>query len=389
MKIELSVTIPIDIDDPNLDTISTIFKKVMKEFLTKFFNGILLAFAEAMIARRNEELRCPRCGNYKHIRWKTRHGETTKIITIFQRISINQLQVYCVQCNHRFYITRRLLGLAPRKIITKETREKLGLIGALASFRVSQKISRLLGWEFDKMLIWRSVQETAREIEFTVDPGEEAHGEADGTGIPIQGIKKRGKELKIFVQHKKSGGIRIAGMTIGDYDKDWSDLFKPLIPQLRKFASFLLVTDGDTGVLNVLKGKVNIRLQRCLWHIPYQFRYFLWKDGVKRKTSEWYYALSQLFDICSLRELVDDKYLIQKIVEVKKKRLQELIVYCRRTGYKNSAAYLRNSKRHMFTAIEDRMNGTTTSLVERAMRTVNSIFNYRLCRYVWKGYTIF
>jgi hypothetical protein len=60
----------------------------------------------------------------------------------------------------------------------------------------------MFGWTIDQMTIWRAVQETAKKITFNLDPHELAHGEADGTGIPIQGIKKQGKELKVFVQRK-------------------------------------------------------------------------------------------------------------------------------------------------------------------------------------------
>ncbi|MBI4746210.1 MAG: hypothetical protein HY786_06670 [Deltaproteobacteria bacterium] len=56
----------------------------------------------------------------------------------------------------------------------------------------------MFGWTVDKMTIWKSVQKTAREIEFKLDPDEQPRGEADGSGIPINGIKKRGKELVAF-----------------------------------------------------------------------------------------------------------------------------------------------------------------------------------------------
>ena len=50
------------------------------------------------------------------------------------------------------------------------------------------------------MTIGRSVQKTASEIDFQLDERELSVGEADGTGVGIKGIAKRGKELKVFVQ---------------------------------------------------------------------------------------------------------------------------------------------------------------------------------------------
>jgi len=376
MKIELHVSKIIELSNPKLETIVGIFQEITQELLPRLIDGIVLNFADEMIQNKDKTVRCERCGSSGTLRWKTRHGEMTKVITIFQPVLISQLQVECVNCNHRYYITRRLLGIAPRKNITDETKRKLGLIGALASFRVSEKITSLFGWGLDKMMIWRCVQQTAEEIEFDLDPEEEASGEADGTGIPIQGIKKRGKELKVFVQNKKNGGIRIAGLSIGDYDKDWSALFRPLIPALKRFVQpFLLVTDGDTGAFKALQGKVKVLFQRCLWHIPYQMSYYLWKDGVKRKSDAWYDCMSQLFDMCSLREHIDDEVVIQKLVALKKRRLNKLIGYCRSSGLISCASYLSNARHDLFTSLENKLKGYTTSHVERVMRTVNLRIN--------------
>jgi hypothetical protein len=103
------------------------------------------------------------------------------------------------------------------------------------------------------MTVWKSVQKVAKEIEFKLEPGELPRGEADGTGISINGIKKRGKELKVFVQYKKDGGVRVAGVDIGNYNSDWTRLFKNSIEVLKGFKRFLLVTDGDTLCVNIVE----------------------------------------------------------------------------------------------------------------------------------------
>ncbi len=163
-----------------------------------------------------------------------------------------------------------------------------------SSFRVAKKIVGMFGCVFNRMTIWRSVQRVGGEIRFDLDENELAMGQADGTGIPIRGIKKSSKEMKVFVQLKKSGGIRIAGLAIGNYDGEWEKLFCPVIETLKKFIQFLLVTDRDTNILNALGDEVKVIFQRCLWHIPHQFKWNLWKDGVKRKSKEWVHALAEL-----------------------------------------------------------------------------------------------
>lgn len=113
---------------------------------------------------------------------------------------------------------------------------------------------------------------------------------------------------------------------------------------------FLLITDGDTSILDSVKGK-----QRCLWHIPYQARHVLWQDGVKRRGKEWLHVISELIEICAIRPLVDCQKTIEKMIESRRKRLEEAIQYCLLKGYTQYVSYLENAKPDMFTAIEKRL----------------------------------
>ena len=197
-------------------------------------------------------------------------------------------------------------------------------------------------------------------------------GEADGTGIGITGIAKRGKELKVLVQYKKGGGIRVAGLDIGNYNGSWANLFRKNLEIIRKFKStFLLVTDGDTAIFDSLKGKVKVLFQRCLWHLPYQAQYVLWKDGVARKSEDWLHVVAELMEICAIRSLVDCPETIQAMLASKRKRLDQVIEFCQQKSYSHTGSYLENARGDMFTALENRLTGKTTSRVERLMRTVN------------------
>ena len=55
------------------------------------------------------------------------------------------------------------------------------------------------------------------------------------------------------MQLKKAGGIYLR---VGNYHGGWERLFKPAIEVMKGFSSFLLVTDGDTSILDGLKGNV-------------------------------------------------------------------------------------------------------------------------------------
>jgi hypothetical protein len=328
------------------------------------------------MALKKKPFACGCCGNAKEFTWKTRHGRKTKIHAFYRWVELPQLQVLCKRCGSKLSITRKLLGIEPKKRIPAEIYRKLGLLGSLTSYRVAEKIGGMFGWAVDKMTIWSAVQKTASEIDFKLDDKELPQGEADGTGIGIKGIAKRGKELKVFIQYKKGGGIRVAGLDIGNYNGAWNRLFQNSIEVFKGFRRrFLLVTDGDTSILDGLKDKVKIIVQRCLWHIPHQAKYVLWQDGVKHKSAEWLHVVSELMEICAIRPFVDCQKTIEKMIESKRKRLEEVIGYCRGKGYTHSVSYLENARPDMFTAVEKRLNGKTTSKVERVMRTVNMRVN--------------
>jgi hypothetical protein len=108
-----------------------------------------------------------------------------------------------------------------------------------------------------------------------------------------------------------------------------------------------------------------------LWHIPHQAKYVLWQDGVKHKSAEWLHVVSELLEICAIRPFVDCQKTIEKMIESKGKRLEEVIGYCRERDYTHSVSYLENARPDMFTAVGKRLNGKTSSKVERVMRTVN------------------
>jgi len=375
ITIEYTCQFVVNMSDSSLANIHKAYSELQPQILTDFTQKILVGFGESTMAQNQKSFQCDQCGNDKSFIWKTRHGKETKILMVFQWVKLKQLQVQCKKCGHKINITRKLLGVEPMKRIPSETHRKLGLIGALAPYRVAEKIVSLFGWPLSKMTIWKSVQKTAKEIEFKVDSNELAEGEADGTGIGIKGIAKRGKELKVFVQYKKSGGVRIAGLDIGNYNGGWKKLFQNSVEVMKGFKKFLLITDGDTSILDGLKGKVKILVQRCLWHIPHQAKFVLWRDGVKHKSSEWLHVMSELLEVCAIRPYVDCQKTIEKMIENKKKRLEVIIKDCTEKGYRHTAAYIENAKPDLFTAIENRLTGKTTSKVERVMRTVNMRVN--------------
>jgi len=374
ITIDFDCQFKVHLKDSRIATILAAFAALLPHLLMDFFQKVLVGFGEYAMALKKKPFAC-KCGNDAYFIWKTRHGKKTKIHGFYSWLELQQLQVQCKRCGSKMYITRKLLGMEPMKRIAPEIYRKLGLLGSLTTFRVAEKIGGMFGWAVDKMTIWSAVQKTASEINFKLDANELPHGEADGTGIGIKGIAKRGKELKVFVQYKQGGGVRVAGLDLGNYNGSWDKLFHNSIEVFKRFRQFLLLTDGDTAILDSLKDKVKIIFQRCLWHIPHQAKYVLWQDAVKRKSAEWLYVISELMEICAIRPFVDCQQTIDMMVESKRKRLEEIIRYCRENGYTRTVSYLENALPDMFTALGKRLSGKTTSKVERVMRTVNMRVN--------------
>ena len=132
------------------------------------------------------------------------------------------------------------------------TKKAFALLGSLSSYRVSEKILSLFGIGLNKMTIWRCVQDVGDDIRME-NSGEIVDNsvfEADGTGIPIRGIKKRGKELKVILQHGINKGIefvKIVGVNLSDYhsSKGWDEIFAPIIPLLEEIKNCMLITDKE------------------------------------------------------------------------------------------------------------------------------------------------
>jgi hypothetical protein len=376
ITIEFDCQFRVNLDRSDFSSIMKAFLILLPQLLEDFFQKVLVGFGEYEMALEKKSFACTCCGNDTDFIWKTRHGKVTKILTWFRWITLKQLQVLCKRCGHKQYITRTLLGMEPRERVPEETRHKLALMGALSSYRVSEKFGKMFGWAIDKMTIWKAVQKVGATMDFALDENEEPRAEADGTGVGIVGIAKRGKELKVLIQYKKGGGIRVAGIDIGSYNGSWEKLFKKSIEVIKKFKRpFLLLTDGDTSIFESLKGKVTILVQRCLWHIPYQAQYVLWQDDVKRKSAEWLHVIAELMEICAIRSLVDCPDTIKAMIESKRARLEKVIDYCREKEFKHCVMYLENARCDMFTALENRLEGKTTSRVERLFRTVNMRVN--------------
>ncbi len=376
MRVGLEVKMNIDISGPGLKEIIMAFTKAINPVFQALVNQAIAHFAGQYV----KDGRMAKMVGSSRVTWKTATGkEKTSIVTPFGRIEVGQLQVKDQDTGGRRYITRLLLGIERGKRIPEITRRYIGLMGALAPLRVVNKFLKMfVGRTVSLMTIVRSIRDTADKISFGIDEKETGEFEADGTGLPILHAGKRGKELEVFAQRKRRGGIRIAGMTVSSYKKGWKGLFEPMKDTLKKMAkklgSVFLVTDGDTSPLKGLDG-IEVIVQRCLFHIPHEIKFTLWEDGVARKSKQWLHVLAKTLEITNVKRIYEDPGVARNVIKGKRNQLTRLIRYCSRRGYTKTVSFLTNAKSDMFTGIERRISGGTSSLIERVMRTINQRIN--------------
>ena len=84
--------------------------------------------------------------------------------------------------------------------------------------------------------------------------------------------------------------------------------------------------------------------------------------------------MGKIYDITSIRQHMEEDE-IDAVLREKRSRLDGLISLCEQRGRMGCASYLINARPDMFTAMEKRLNGRASSLVERVMKTVNMRVN--------------
>jgi len=359
----------------SLKDIIKAFKYILRPLFEQLVTATLLYYAD----RYKENGYLNKMLDFSELIWKSSQGYRLTIIhTIFGKIKVPQLQIQDKETGKKHFITRLLLDIEPRKRIPQCTKEAWALTGALAPYRVAVKIISIFsGFKPTLTNILRSVRSVGKAITFAVDPTESNIFEADGTGVPIVKAGKRGKELKFLAQRKKTGGIHIAGINLDKYKRGWKKLFSSIKECIKTFREVIIITDGDTSILKGLADKVNIVIQRCLWHIPHQVKFTLWEDKIKKKSDIWVHVLSEILDICRIRKIADEKdeHILDKIIKKKLKKFDKLIAYCRKKELEHTAVFLQNCRGDLFSGVSRKIKGGTTSLIERVMRTINQRIN--------------
>ena len=135
---------------------------------------------------------------------------------------------------------------------------------------------------------------------------------------------------------------------------------------------FTLSIDGDCAVIKGFNADIDLHIQRCLWHIPHQFKHYLWMDNIERKTSIWLTIMARCLEFVSLpKAVVDDPKILDVMLKDKEKQYADLVALLEDNNCLACLSHLQNAYPNMFTNFRKGWEGKTTSLIERVMRTVN------------------
>jgi hypothetical protein len=366
-QIKLETNIEIKIDTCNLRTLTILFLQAVCSLFEKLVTqALLLKYKELLYSGAlQSDLKCDKIVQKSQSNWIT-------IKTIFGTIHLPQIQIrvyYGGKCSQKS-ISRMLLGVEKRFQIPGFMKEILGMIGSLTSYRVGQKIIRMLcGFRCSLMSIWRGVQWFGSQIKLNLAPCGINEFEADGTGISTRNSGKRGSELKVVYQRNTEGKLHLVGISIGKYKefKGWLEAFGTKLKEsVEKFGKVILASDCDSMIVETARQlSEKVLIQRDLWHVFYQMKYYLWQDKVDKAIRN---------NIISLVY----KLLLIKINFTKEHRLRLvgiIINSLKANNYIHTATYLTTCTEHFYTYETENNSNKYTAKTERSMRTINARVN--------------
>jgi hypothetical protein len=315
---------------------------------TKRFVHTVKQFQNYLYVKLQGQLLCPDCAGGILIRkgWRKRHLKTSR-----GRFRLLVLQANCKTCGRTFRPLNDLIGLPFSRRFLDEFIEK-GIRTAidLPFAKASRMIKTLTGCRMSAETIRQKIHAKAADLELDND----VSGKTvlvDSTKVR-SGKKKRGCPVHLSITVRK--GARLAGrpsiqkkllhLHVGDSRK--------LRKRLKTIGAENLVHDGFEDLTGCATN-----VQRCLWHLVHQLKYYLRQDGVPFQLRSFYQN--------SLRRILWDS-------KNGPKKLNSYVKELKINGLKQSAKHLSNAQHEAFTWANDLgFSFTTTSPLEREMRELN------------------
>jgi hypothetical protein len=335
-------------DDVVVNQLFTMLCNESDANFTKRFVQTVKQFQNYLYVKLQGQLLCPNCAGGILIRkgWRKRHLKTSR-----GSFKLLVLQANCKACGRTFRPLNELIGLPFSRRFLDEFVEK-GIRTAidLPFAKASRLIKTLTGCRISAETIRQKIHAKAADLELDND----VCGKTvlvDSTKVR-SGKKKRGCPVHLAISVGK--GTRRAGRP--SIQKKLLHLHvgnsRKLRKRLKTIGAENLVHDGFEDLTGCATN-----VQRCLWHLVHQLKYYLRQDGVP-------FGLRSFYQNSLRRILWDSKNGPQK--------LNSYVKDLKINGLKQSAKHLSNAQHETFTwANHLGFSFTTTSPLEREMRELN------------------
>jgi len=294
---------------------------------------------------------CPVCDR----RSFTRKGKRLRVYkSTLGKTKLPIVQVRCVLCNHRFSPYKDKIGLAFTDRISPALKQRQLELTCYISYKKARRfIEACLGISPCPTTIRKEIDTQAAAIRREPVSAANEVVYIDATNVKA-GPKQRGVPLHFAVTARP-------GKMIGKRATMRKQLLflktsnaANIKVTLKSLKARAIIHDGDMD----LSGCAPL-IQRCLWHLPHQLKYFLWKDGLPLKVRKPY--VKELIDILHLNSLTDTM----------KKEYRLFINKLKENQLMKSYGHLKNAENELTTSRENGLDYHTTSPVEREMREIN------------------
>jgi hypothetical protein len=361
-QVNLITNLEINTENCNFKGITISFLFSLKGLFQEYVKLILLHYFEEYY--KNGKL-AKKLG-VETVKKKTAN-KLTKFKTLFENIEVPQIQVRVIGLDgieRQMSITRILLGVSRKYQIPDFMKELLGWIESVCTYRLGHKITGMLtNFKCSLMSVWNSVQWYGKQIKLKLSTEETNEFEADGTGIPTHKTGKRGSELKKVFQRDKDGKLHLVGLTIGKYKSldDWlSILSNPIKEGLKQFGKIIPASDGDKSIIDTAMSidKKRVKIQKDIWHVFHQLKYYLWQDKVPKEIR------SNIIKLVYKITMILTCFSSQKRLHI----LSIVINNLKNNSYNHTAVYLQSAMRGFYTYETEGNSNIYTTRTERSQR---------------------
>lgn len=259
---------------PDSQTVNRLFARLRDQAdqgLALNFQAILREVQSHWFEQQRGLLRCPIC----HSRHLMRNGWRPRVLASSRGwLRVSVLQAHCKNCRRTFRPLSKVLGLQSSRLLLDELMDKAVFLGTQVSFaRSAALLKRLTSGSLSSEGIRRAIAHQASQVLLPKSrQGQTAL--VDATKAKA-GAKERGEPVYLAItaepgplkSKRPSCRKKLVHLHVVDS--------KHLKRQLRAMHTTNIVHDGGEDL-----AVCDSNIQRCRWHLRYQFKHYLWQDGI-------------------------------------------------------------------------------------------------------------